>query len=253
MPLRSFLTLLLLLVLAGCAGCSGPSVPLPSASGFEVEPAPTFKTTGLRLATLNTEFMFDGDGEEGGAGFDWKGDPVASQAHRARVGRLVQMLDADLVMLQEVENQRALDLLIAEQLGGLGYTGVLVNGTDTFTYTAFDGSVGFSTATVTVTVDPVNDNPIAEPDSFSTPEDTPLDADLGENDSDVDDEELFFSKASDPSNGMVVVNQDGTFTYTPNDDFTGADAFTYRVVDALDSDEPGSAIGTVMITVTAEE
>ncbi|MEO1077157.1 MAG: hypothetical protein AAFX41_14530, partial [Bacteroidota bacterium] len=70
MPLRSFLTLLLLLVLAGCAGCSGPSVPLPSASGFEVEPAPTFKTDGLRLATLNTEFMFDGDGEEGGAGFD---------------------------------------------------------------------------------------------------------------------------------------------------------------------------------------
>ncbi|MEL6480182.1 MAG: Ig-like domain-containing protein, partial [Pseudomonadota bacterium] len=127
------------------------------------------------------------------------------------------------------------------------------NGTDSFTYTVFDGSVGFSTATVTITVDPVNDDPIAEPDSFSTPEDTPLDADLGENDSDVDDEELFFSKASDPSNGMVVVNQDGTFTYTPNDDFTGADAFTYRVVDALDSDEPGSAIGTVMITVTAEE
>ncbi|MEM8598751.1 MAG: endonuclease/exonuclease/phosphatase family protein [Bacteroidota bacterium] len=133
MHLRSLAPLVLLFVLAGCAGCSGSSISLPLASGFEVEPPPTFKTDGLRLATLNTEFMFDGDDEEGAAGFDWKGDPVASQAHRARVGRLVQMLDADLVMLQEVENQRALDMLIDEQLEGLGYTGVLVNGTDTFT------------------------------------------------------------------------------------------------------------------------
>ena len=64
MPLRSFLTLLLLLVLAGCAGCSGPSVSLPSASGFEAEPAPTFKTAGLRLATLNTEFILADYGTE---------------------------------------------------------------------------------------------------------------------------------------------------------------------------------------------
>ncbi|MEM8556646.1 MAG: endonuclease/exonuclease/phosphatase family protein [Bacteroidota bacterium] len=125
--------LALALVIAGCSGCSGPVVPLPGSTVFEVEPPPTFKTDGLRIATLNTEFMFDGEDEEGGATFDWKGDPEASREHRARIGRIVRMLDADLVMLQEVENQRALNLLIAEQLDGLGYTGVLVDGTDSFT------------------------------------------------------------------------------------------------------------------------
>ncbi|MEN9466155.1 MAG: hypothetical protein RL081_156 [Pseudomonadota bacterium] len=40
------------------------------------------------------------------------------------------------------------------------------------------------------------------------------------------------AKASNPANGTVVVNADGTFTYTPNANFTGADSFTYTITDA---------------------
>ena len=48
------------------------------------------------------------------------------------------------------------------------------NGTDSFTYKANDGTADSNTATVTITVDAVNDAPVAVNDSYSTTEDTPL-------------------------------------------------------------------------------
>src|SRR6266850_1922033 len=59
--------------------------------------------------------------------------------------------------------------------GSFGFTPALnFNGPATFTYKANDGSVDSNTATVTVTVNPVNDAPVATPDSYSVNEDTPL-------------------------------------------------------------------------------
>ena len=127
------LPLALALVLAAC---SGPQPPAPGgarAPAFEVEAPPSWRAEGVRVATLNGEFLFDGEGDEGEATFDWKGDPEKSRAHRARIGEVIRMLDADLVMLTEAENQRALDLLIEESLGDLGYTAHLVDGRDSFT------------------------------------------------------------------------------------------------------------------------
>ena len=123
------------------------------------------------------------------------------------------------------------------------------NGTDTFTYRASDGALSSEPATVTITVTPVNDAPTAQPDVYSTPEDTPLVVGAAdgvlENDTDPDDDDLTAVLVSDVSDGTLTLAADGSFAYTPDDDFDGQDAFTYRASDgALDSPPT-----TVTITV----
>ena len=122
------------------AGCSQPSVPTntppddPSAFVFAPEPPPSFiYDDGLRVATLNTEFMFDGYGDEGQASFPHQGDPEAARAHRDRIADILRMLDADVVMLQEVENEQVLEMLLRESLASSGYRIYFVEGNDTFT------------------------------------------------------------------------------------------------------------------------
>lgn len=131
------LLLLLFLILApGCSRSSSTVEPPeadPAAFVFQPEPPPTYATDGLRLATLNAEFMFDGIDDEGQATFPHKGDPAAARAHRDRIGAIIRMLDADLIMLEEVENREVLQMLVDESLAGLGYAVHFVQGEDTFT------------------------------------------------------------------------------------------------------------------------
>ncbi len=101
--------------------------------GAFVARPPVFEAEGVRLATLNAEFLFDGLDGEGQADFPWKGAPEAARAHRDRVAEIVRMLDADMVVMQEVENGEVLEMMIAESLGGLGYAAHFVPGRDTFT------------------------------------------------------------------------------------------------------------------------
>ncbi len=122
--------LVLLAVLGACAGPPAPGTPPPA---FEVEPAPTWTIDGIRVATFNGEFLFDGAGDEGSATFAWKGDPAAARAHRDAVGAVVRSLDADLVLIPETEDLATLQMLVDESLADLGYQAVLVDGRDTFT------------------------------------------------------------------------------------------------------------------------
>ncbi len=134
---------LLLVVVAGCAGpprvaapaAGTPAAPAASATAapFAVEAPPVWTVPGIRIATFNGEFLFDGEGDEGQADFPWKGDPEKSRAHRDAVGRVVRMLDADVVMMPETENLNALELMNSESLQGMGYTAYLVDGQDAFT------------------------------------------------------------------------------------------------------------------------
>jgi Ca2+-binding RTX toxin-like protein len=84
--------------------------------------------------------------------------------------------------------------------------------------------------TVTIDVTPVNDPPSAGDDTFSSDEDTALSGSVLANDSDVEGP-LAVSLAAGPANGSLSLNADGTFTYTPAADFTGADGFGYLVTD----------------------
>ncbi len=136
--------------------------------------------------------------------------------------------------------------------GGFNYTpNANYHGVDSFTYTVTDGEGGSDTATVTITVTPVNDMPDALDNVYATDEDTAVIGNvIVDNtgagvDSDLDGDALMVSGNTAPANGAVVVNGDGSFTYTPNANYNGSDSFTYTVTDG----EGGSDAATVAITI----
>ncbi|MCA9027830.1 MAG: tandem-95 repeat protein [Planctomycetaceae bacterium] len=126
-------------------------------------------------------------------------------------------------------------------------------GSDSFTYVINDGQADGNVATVSITVNSVNDDPVAEIDAFATNEDTPLVVNAADvvlaNDVDVDGDPLTVSVKTGPTNGTLMLNDDGSFTYTPNTDFSGMDSFTYLVSDG----QGGSAVATVNILVVSAE
>ncbi|PAP79496.1 endonuclease [Rubrivirga sp. SAORIC476] len=124
--------LLVLLALLGACASPAPTSG-PTASPFEVEAPPVWSADGIRIATFNGEFLFDGEGDEGEATFAWKGDPAAARAHRDAIAAVVRTLDADLVLIPETENLATLQRMADESLADLGYDAVLVDGLDSFT------------------------------------------------------------------------------------------------------------------------
>ena len=120
------------------------------------------------------------------------------------------------------------------------------HGTDSFTYRAYDGADYSDPATVTITVDPVNDAPVAVNDAATTPQDTPLIIQALTNDTDVDGDILAIDSFTQGANGTVSDNGDGTLTYTPSGVTTGDDSFTYTVSDG----KGGTDTATVNVNVT---
>ncbi|MFG0730680.1 Ig-like domain-containing protein, partial [Photobacterium damselae] len=118
------------------------------------------------------------------------------------------------------------------------------NGEDSFTVVVDDGNGGTDTITVTVNVTPVNDAPVGEDVTAETPEDTAVTGQLTA--TDVDGDNLTFKPGSDPTNGQVTVNPDGSWEYVPNSDFNGEDSFTVVV----DDGNGGSDTITVTVNVT---
>jgi len=125
------------------------------------------------------------------------------------------------------------------------------HGTDTFTFIVNDGTIDSNTATVSITVTPVNDAPVAVNDTYATSFQKALTVDavngVLKNDSDVDGDPMTAILVTNVNNGTLVLAADGSFTYTPNTGFNGVDTFTYTANDGtLDSN-----IATVSITVSA--
>jgi VCBS repeat-containing protein len=131
-------------------------------------------------------------------------------------------------------------------VSGPDHGSLTLNGSGTFSYT-HDGSetTGDSfvyqvcddgapqacdTATVSVTVVPVNDAPLANDDDGETDEDAPVVIDVLSNDNDAEDDPLSVEEVGAPAHGQV--STDGiTVTYTPDLNFNGSDTFTYTVGD----------------------
>jgi len=107
------------------------------------------------------------------------------------------------------------------------------SGTVTFPYVISDGQGGTATANEIINVTPVNDPPVANWDSNTTPEDTPVSGTVVANDSDVDGNlnPVGYSLVTGPTNGTVVMNPNGTYTYTPGPGYFGNDSFIYTVCD----------------------
>lgn len=120
------------------------------------------------------------------------------------------------------------------------------NGTDSFTYQVTDTDGDTASATITVTVAPQDDAIAATDDTGSGAEDNAINGNWLANDS-VPDGVQSVTITAGPSNGAAVVNVNGTYTYTPAADFSGADGFTYEVTDA---DGNTTATATINLTVT---
>ncbi|WP_207541108.1 Ig-like domain-containing protein [Sabulicella rubraurantiaca] len=132
--------------------------------------------------------------------------------------------------------------------GSYSYQGAKdYNGPDAFTVEVSDGNGGTTTATVNVTVNPVNDAPTADPTSFAVDEDATYKGALVGADVDVGDT-FTFVKVVGPTNGTLTLSADGTFEYSPTANYHGADSFTFRTKDASGA---LSAVQTALITVNS--
>jgi 5-hydroxyisourate hydrolase-like protein (transthyretin family) len=125
-------------------------------------------------------------------------------------------------------------------------------GPDTFTYTLTDDLAQTSTATVTVRV---NSLPVANPDSFTVAENETLSGnvmlDNGNGADNPGDTPTTVAQGSiNVSNGSLTLNTDGSFTYTPNPNFSGSDSFSYTLTD---STPDTSNEATVTITVVPNQ
>ncbi|MCB1800626.1 MAG: tandem-95 repeat protein [Gammaproteobacteria bacterium] len=136
------------------------------------------------------------------------------------------------------------------------------NFSDSFVYELLDADGGVSdTATVTITIAPVNDNdPVADDESFTVVEGgtaTQADLDLGisllDGDSDADQPNdtltINTTPVSGPSHGALTLNGDGTFSYTHDGSENFSDSFVYELRDA---DGGVTDTATVNITITPQ-
>ena len=119
------------------------------------------------------------------------------------------------------------------------------NGADQFTFEVSNTAGDKSTGTVSITVNPVNDVPVADNASFAVQTNLKLTGQLVAFDADGDS--LSYSLADNVSNGSLSLKSDGSFSYTSNTDYVGADSFTFVANDGSSESAPA----TVSINVTA--
>jgi len=118
------------------------------------------------------------------------------------------------------------------------------NGSDSFTFTVNDGIVSSSNATVSLTVTPVNDPPVAVAQSVNVAQNTAKAITLSA--SDVDGDTLGYAVVSGPAHGTLSGSAPN-LNYTPGAGYTGSDSFTFTANDGLLTSAPA----TVSLTVTA--
>jgi len=114
------------------------------------------------------------------------------------------------------------------------------HGSDIFTFEVSDGSLVSAQAAVNITINSVNDSPVAIGQSIVTNENVPVDITL--NATDIDGDSLIFTLQDSPSHGDLT----GTppeLSYIPSDHYIGVDSFSFYVSDALDDSSP------VLITI----
>jgi len=109
------------------------------------------------------------------------------------------------------------------------------NGSDSFTFTSSDGML-LDTAKVSLTVNAVNDSPLAFAGRFITNEDTEYSGSVSG--FDVENDMLTYNILTNPSNGTVSITNSslGTFTYSPTINYNGDDSFTFTASDYNYSD-----------------
>jgi filamentous hemagglutinin family protein len=120
-------------------------------------------------------------------------------------------------------------------------------GQESFTYTTNDSQIGVSSESATVTISVINGLPTLADDAATTEQNITVTINVLANDFDPDGDSLFVDSFNYKGDGTLVLNNDGTFSFTPGPDFAGQDSFTYSAGDS----EAGAelALANVLITV----
>ena len=175
------------------------------------------------------------------------------------------------VLANDTDTDLPNDTLTAVLVAGPAHGNLTLNGNGTFSYTHDDSEVftdsftyqvtdtgnhTSNTATVSITITPVNDNtPVAVADSITVAEGGTASSLVGGNlsvlandtDTDLPNEALTAVLVASPAHGNLTLNGNGTFSYTHDDSEVFTDSFTYQVTDAGNHT---SNTATVSITIT---
>ena len=184
-------------------------------------------------------------------------DAPVAQADTAMVAQNTSIKLALLANDSDVENDSLRVVLVRQPEhgtlemhsdGSVSYTPTTgFKGVDSFSYQANDGSLDSNVVNVSLTVMTVNTAPLAQNDQASTPENQAVRINVLANDTDAEGGSLQVTQVGQALHGSVVLNSDGSFTYTPQANYSGVDSFTYRVNDG----ELDSALAQVSIHVSA--
>ena len=165
-------------------------------------------------------------------------DPLAVEEAVSRHARLIGFRNLSFVWAMGPRQANS-------QLEGIDFDSAESSLWSQTTQAEFNTGTLTDTATVTVTVQPINDPPMAVDDSGVTNEDEAVVIDVLDNDSDVDGDSLHVDSAAQPANGTVVITLDYEILYTPDTNYNGVDSFSYVVSDSVLTD---TAIVTVTVT-----
>jgi len=106
-------------------------------------------------------------------------------------------------------------------------------GTDEFIYEVCDNGTPAACAQGRVVIEFNNLAPLAVNDNYIAEQSTVINGRMNLNDTDPNENELVYSTTPElaPLHGSVVIQEDGSFIYTPVTDYVGTDSFTYKVCD----------------------
>jgi VCBS repeat-containing protein len=116
------------------------------------------------------------------------------------------------------------------------------NGSDSFVFNVSDGRLS-DAGTVSITLTPVNDAPVAANDAYVTDQLTPVRVQAPgvlANDADVEGTTLSAVGVSGPASGTLSLNADGSFTYRPHASTAGRIEFTYKATDGASASSPAT-------------
>jgi gliding motility-associated-like protein len=125
------------------------------------------------------------------------------------------------------------------------------NGNDTIVFSVCDTDNNCINDTLFVTVTAVNDFIIVANENFSTNEATPFSGNITANDSDIDGTAITVNTTAIvlPTNGIVLINSNGSFDYVPNAGFAGVDTIVVNVCDSGFPLPASCSNDTIFITV----
>jgi len=140
-------------------------------------------------------------------------------------------VDGDSLVPVIVTNPTVGTATVDAAIGSILYTApVGFSGVVTLTYRDLNTTLESAIATVTITVRPVQLPPVAVDDAYTVPQDQPLTGNVLTNDVQPSGPPTTAALVQGPAHGTLVLNPDGTFTYTPAASFVGGDTFAYSTL-----------------------